>query len=763
MMASQSTEVYAMGCDLEENMYRPLPLLMAFLTSATLAEAREANHLQGAESPYLLQHLYNPVDWYPWGPEALNKARDEDKPIFVSVGYSSCHWCHVMEDESFEDEAIAALLNEHFVSIKIDRESRPDLDEQFMIVTQVLTGGGGWPNTVFLTPGGDPFFAGGYFPPDVFEDVVINVQKAWHDNPAFVSSEATKVTAVVTRFLTQRANAHEVTPDTVGQAVHAVLEQMDIFNGGYGVAPKFPRESLFLFLLDRAERTGDPEALQAVTDMLDGMIKGGIHDHVGGGFHRYAVDPEWHVPHFEKMLYTQALTGRLLVRAWAITGEQHYRRAAQRTFEYVLREMQSPEGGFFSAQDADSLNAAGESVEGAYYVWTPSDLASLGEDAALVRDVFQVARDGDLDGANVLNLAALPDEIAAEHSLAPLDFSTRLKRVLDDMYALRSARSPPFLDRKVVVSWNAMMIETLAEAAYKLERPEYYRAAEDAARFILARMRSDEGFSRIWFEGLTGTPAQLPDYAGLGLAFIALHDYAPGDRPSKAWLHEARTLAAALSVKFGPVDNGLRMTESMEGLSEFIPIDDTEIPSGNALALTLFARLSHRAQAAEIEQDGFVLAAALSGLAVDIPVQRGFALKAIQELQEGETGPIRHVAKGAVRAELRNQRESGEMLIDIQIADGWHINAQETLEDYFIATELLVEQAPGVVVAYPDPVIKSLAFNDKPLALYEGHLQIVAMGAGPADAASSRRAVLTIQACSDDICLQPEELVFTLW
>ena len=746
-----------------ETMFRSLFSLIAFVAIATLAEAREANHLQGADSPYLLQHLYNPVDWYPWGPEALNKAWDENKLIFISVGYSSCHWCHVMEEESFEDEAIAALLNEHFVSIKIDRESRPDLDEQFMVVTQVLTGGGGWPNSVFLTPDGDPFFAGGYFPPDVFEEVVMKVEEAWHDDPAYVSGEAAKVTSAVTRFLTQKAKAREITPDTFHLVVQAILEETDSFYGGYGVAPKFPREPLFLFLLDHAERTGDREVLQAVTDMLDGMIMGGIHDHVGGGFHRYAIDPEWHVPHFEKMLYTQALTGRLLIRAWAITGEQHYRRAAERTLDYVLREMQSPEGGFYSAQDADSLNAGGERVEGAYYIWTPSDLASLGEDAALVRDIFQITRDGDLDGANVLKLAALSDEIAAEHSMAPLDFSMRLNRVLDDMYALRSARPPPFLDQKVVVSWNALMIDTLAEAAYRLERPVYYRAADEAARFILENMRSNEGFNRIWFEGSSGTPAQLPDYAGLGLALIALHDYAPGDRQSKYWLHEAHTLADALRVKFGPVDNGLRMTEAMEGLSEFIPVDDTEIPSGNALALTLFARLTHSALLPEIEQDGFRLAGALSGLAIDIPDQRGFALKAIQELQLGETGSIRHVAKGAVRAALRNNRDLGEILIDIQIADGWHINAHEPLEDYFIATELLLEQTPTVEVEYPDPAIKSLAFNDAPLALYEGNVQIIARGGGSGDAASAHRAVLTIQACSDEICLQPEELVFALW
>ncbi|MCP5074384.1 MAG: thioredoxin domain-containing protein, partial [Rhodobacteraceae bacterium] len=695
-------------------MNRFLPFFIAFLASITLAEAREANHLLGARSPYLLQHLYNPVDWYPWGPEALERARAENKPIFISVGYSSCHWCHVMEEESFENEAIAALLNEHFVSIKIDRESRPDLDEQFMIVTQVLAGGGGWPNSVFLTPEGDPFHAGGYMPPETFMADLFQVRQAWNQDPGLIGAEAAKVTQAVSSYLTRRAEAREITPDVVRAVAESLLPEMDPFNGGFGVAPKFPREALFLFLLDQAGRTGDRWLLQTVTDMLDGMIKGGIHDHVGGGFHRYAVDPEWHLPHFEKMLFTQAMTGRLLVRAWGITGEPRYRRAAERLFDYVLRELRDPGGGFYSSQDADSINSAGEKVEGARYMWTPAELDPLGEDAPLVRDIFQVTEEGDLEGANVLNLAALPKDTAAETGYDADAFTARLDTVLKKMHRLRSVRQAPFLDRKIVVDWNAAMIETLAEAAYRLERPDYRRTAEDAARFILDQMREPEGLNRVWFEGAAAVPAQLSDYAALALALVALHDYAPDKTAATGWLVEALATAGELQARFGAPDNGFRMTETVEGLSDIIPLDDGDIPSANALALTLFARLSHRAQVPEIEQNGFSLAAALSGHALAVPEQRGFALKAIQDLQEGETGPVRYAAKGAVRAELIHDRSTGEVAIALLISDGWHINAHEPLEDYFIATSLTVSRHADLAVEYPVPVVKALSFNDKP-------------------------------------------------
>ena len=721
------------------------------------------NHLIGSQSPYLLQHLYNPVDWYPWGPEALEKAKRENKVIFVSVGYSSCHWCHVMEEESFENDDIAAFLNEHFVSIKIDREVQPGLDEQFMFVTQILTGTGGWPNSVFLTPEGDPFYAGGYFPPDDFMQIISKVHQAWSDAPSFIAREAAKVKTATGEYLTQKATALEVSPAVVAQTVASLLDHMDTFNGGLGVAPKFPREPLFLFLLDHADRTGEPDVLQAVTAMLDGMILGGIHDHVGGGFHRYAVDPDWHMPHFEKMLYTQALSGRLLIRAWDITGEPGYRRAAERLFDYVLRELTHPDGGFYSAQDADSLDANGESVEGAYYTWRPSDLTSLGSDAEFLRDIFQITETGDLDGASVLRLRQHPKELAPDFAVDPKDFTGKLDDLLLEMQTLRSARPAPFLDRKVLVSWNALMISTLAEASYILEDPTYYQAAVRAAEFILSRMNTPEGLKRVYFEVSPDIEGQLPDYASLGLALVALHDYAPDKIAADQWLNEALLLADEIRQRFGSPEHGLRMTENPEGLGVFIPIDDVEIPSGNSLALTLFARLNNRTQNAGIEQDSYRLANALSGNAVAGPEHRGYTIKAIQELQNGETGPLRFAAKGAVKASLNFGRPTGQITVTISMADGWHINSHKPLEDYLIATDLSVNGYPELNVEYPEATHKTLAFNSNPLTLYENELQIVADVPKTATRDAPLQATLSVQACSDEICLQPEEIQFSIW
>lgn len=729
-------------------MTRLLFLVLSLVIAAATASARDANHLQGAKSPYLLQHLTNPVDWYPWGPEALAKARTEGKLIFISVGYSSCHWCHVMEEESFEDEAIAAFLNAHFVSIKIDRETRPDLDEQFMFVTQMLTGTGGWPNSVFLTPEGDPFHAGGYFPPEEFRGVLQKVEQAWRDNPGFINGEARRVTQAVTGYLGRKAEAREVTQTAVDQVAAGILEHMDPFNGGFGVAPKFPREPLFLFLMDHAARTGDAQALREVTAMLDGMILGGIHDHVGGGFHRYAIDPEWHVPHFEKMLYNQALMGRLLVRVWEMTGEDHYHRAATRLFDYVLRDMTGPEGGFFSAQDADSLNAAGEKVEGAYYTWAPDDLAALGPAADEVAEQFQISPEGDLDGGNVLHLLDQPEDLA--------DLDKALSRLME----LRRTRPEPFLDRKILVSWNAMMIATLAEAGWRMKRPDYLQAAEKATRFLLDRMIAEQGLSRVYYEGEVQVAGQLADYAGLALALIALHDHTTDQARAQDWLKRALGLAEEIRKRFGSAETGYRMTETRDGLSDVVPVDDADIPSGNALALTLFARLSQRMQVPEIEQEAYRLAAALSGHALSQPDQRGYALKAIQELQHGQTGPLRHVANGAVRVDLVRDRDNGEILVDIAIAEGWHINAHQPLEDFFIATDLSLAGMPELSVDYPAPEVKTLSFNDTPLALYEGELRL---SVRPGALSGDTRVNLTLQACSDEICLQPETLVFTLW
>ena len=719
------------------------------------APAAGQNRLKDANSPYLLQHADNPVDWYPWGPEALEKARSENRLILVSVGYASCHWCHVMREESFEDEVIAAFLNEHFVAIKIDRERRPDLDEQFMLATQTLTGSGGWPNNVFLTPQGDPFFGGTYIPPDTFKSVLLQLVALWQQDPEALVAEGERVSAALSNYLTRKSEAAELTPERIHAAASAVLDELDPFAGGLGETAKFPRETLFLFLLDEAERSGDDALLSGVTDMLDGMVRGGIHDHVGGGFHRYTVDPNWQVPHFEKMLYNQALTGRLLVRAWRITGEAAYRRAAERTFDYVLRELRAPGGGFYASQDADSAGADGRKDEGLFYLWTAAQLAEAAPDGAQLAELFQVSADGGLEGG-ILVMADDPPVLAELTGRDEAAFYDWLDPRLEALRAARAQRPAPATDEKVLMGWNGAMIATLAEAATTLERPDYLEAASQAARFVLENLKAEDGYARAWFAGRSTTPAQLDDYAAFGLGLVALHDHAGSVAERAAWLAHARAMADAIETHFGAPDDGFRMNAAPEGFSAIIPIEDREMPAGNALALRLFAALANRMAAPELERSATRLAAALGGLALEDAVQRAGLLQGAQVLRLGETGPIRYAAAGAVRVQMQPGAETVRFNIDI--APGWHINAHEPLEDYFIPTGLRIGARVVPADAFPAPLVKPLGFNPEPLALYERSLTLEA---GVMEGENA--ATLTLQACSDEICLEPEELRFTLW
>jgi uncharacterized protein len=721
-------------------------VLVLFLLPMT---GHAQNHLQGAQSPYLLQHLDNPVDWYPWGAEALAKAKAEQKMIFVSVGYSACHWCHVMEEESFENPEIAAYLNQHFVSVKIDREERPDLDEQFMMVTQLAVGAGGWPNSVFLTPDAKPFYGDTYLPPEIFTQVLNQMTDLWDHQPEVLDGEAFKIGSQLEILMAQQATRTTLAPEYFHEVATLMLGEMDPFNGGIGSGNKFPREPLFLFLMDQAERRGDADILAAVTDLLDGMILGGIHDQVGGGFHRYSVDPSWHVPHFEKMLYTQALTGRLLIRAWAATKQPHYKRAAERLFDFTLRELHDPAGGFYSALDADSINAAGEFLEGAFYTWTPQELGLLAEGAQTITDLFQLSQNGELDGRNVLNLAALP--------------STAQYATIDPMLATllveRDKRKRPFKDRKILLAWNAEMIATMAEASFRLNRRDLFEHAANAARFILSNMQNPDGLNRVYYAGKSSTKAQLPDYAAFGLALVALHDFDPNPDQRVAWLAAAVDIGTQIQTRFGSAEAGYFMTENGDGITRIIPVDDTELQAGNAQALALFARLKNRANTPKTFREGTSLNSTMSGFASEIPDQRATALTAIEDFQLQQTGPIRYRSEGNVRV-VMTQTAPEEFKITLAMKPGWHVNSTTPLEDYFIPTSVGVENAELEAARFPDAKIKSLGFNEKPLSLFEGQIEITGKITRTAAAATLS---FGFQACSDELCLQPEILTFTLW
>ncbi len=723
---------------------RILALIALLFTSPLAAGERAPNHLLGEGSPYLLQHLYNSVDWYPWGEAAFAKARAEDKPIFLSVGYASCHWCRVMAEESFEDPEVGAFLNENFISIKMDREERPDLDEQFMLVTQTATGGGGWPNSVFLTPEGAPFYGGGYFPRDTFLEVLGELNRLWLEDSTSIEGTAQALGDVVREYLSRKARARPLTRELANAVAQRMLTQMDDFNGGFGVAPKFPQESRLLYLLDQAERNVDSALLEAVQLAATGMVNGGIHDQAGGGFHRYAVDNEWAEPHFEKMLYNQALISRLLTRLNGLQATPAYARAAMRTFDYVLRDMQASAGGFFASEDADSLNEAGEYVEGFYYTWTPERLrAATGDEADFLLNALNIAENGPFDGESTLRIIG---DVADQ---------TRLDAGLETLRLARMARTRPHIDQKILMGWNAEMIISLVAGAAAFDQPAYLAAAQKSARFIMKNMQNGEGYFRAYIAGAASIPAQLPDYTGFGRALVALHDA----DPEGGWLPEAQRIARYMRAHFLEENGVFRMKEIPEGLGPFVQMDDGEVPSGNAQAQWLLTALARRGVEVDFIQHAAALADALSGHALTFPEQRAAALAAVDAQNRGDTGPLRAVANGAVRVQARLNRAAGKVDFTIAVAEGWHINAHVPLEDYFIPTELQVNGTPLGAEAYPEPLVTTLAFNSTtPLALYDGALILSAPLA-----AGANEVVLVLQACSDEICLAPQELRFSYW
>ena len=444
------------------------------------------NRLAGETSPYLLQHKDNPVDWFPWGPEALEKAKQEDRPIFLSIGYSACHWCHVMEHESFEDPQTAEVMNALFVSIKVDREERPDLDSIYMQAVQTLTGRGGWPMSVFLTPAGQPFYGGTYYPPDdrhgmpSFTKVLMAVADAYQNKRSDVTDTAGQLTSRLQPAAVQ--GTEMLTVDLLQQACQSAKAQFEPAHGGFGSAPKFPQPMTLEFLLRCWARFGDSEALRMATFTMQKMARGGMYDQVGGGFHRYSTDAFWLVPHFEKMLYDNALLSRVYVQAAQATGEPFYRRIAEETFDYVLKEMTHPSGAFYSTQDADS-----EGHEGKFFVWTPVQTAALlGEDdARVVNHYYGATEAGNFEGRNIFHVPSDASKAAADLGMPEQAVLAIVERARARLYAAREERVHPGLDDKVLTSWNGLMLRSLAEGAAALGRDDYLQAAVKNAAFLL--------------------------------------------------------------------------------------------------------------------------------------------------------------------------------------------------------------------------------------------------------------------------------------
>ena len=553
-----------------------------------------ANRLANETSPYLLQHANNPVDWYAWGHEALERSKKEDKPILLSIGYSACHWCHVMERESFENEAIAALMNQNFINIKVDREERPDLDSVYMEAVQMLTGSGGWPMTVFLTPEGKPFYGGTYFPPvdsmnmPGFPRLLQSISEAYQTN----RGEIERVTGQLVEQLGRSSQLEKgITPlsaEILHQAYSTLAANFDYQNGGFGSAPKFPQPMTPEFLLRYYHHGYNQRALEMVEMTLEKMAHGGMYDQIGGGFHRYSTDAYWLVPHFEKMLYDNALLSKLYLHGYQLTQRGLYRRICEETLDYVLREMTDLQGGFYSAQDADS-----EGEEGKFFVWTSQEIRDVlgGEDAKIFGDFFGVTEGGNFEGNSILNRRPNEGQFAEQHGISLEELITILTRSKQKLLAVRDQRIHPLLDDKVLAGWNGLMLRSFAEAGAALGRQDYLDAASNNASFLLDEMRLEGRLLRTWREGQAKLLGYLEDYSCVADGLLALHEATLEPH----WLFEAITLADQMIDLFW--DEGVGGFYDTGKDHETLVIRPRDIfdnaqPSGSSVASDVLLKLS---------------------------------------------------------------------------------------------------------------------------------------------------------------------------
>ncbi len=552
------------------------------------------NRLIHETSPYLLQHAHNPVDWYPWGEEALERAKAEDKPILLSIGYSACHWCHVMERESFENEAIAALMNESFVNIKVDREERPDLDAIYMEAVQMMTGSGGWPMTVFLTPDGRPFYGGTYFPPvdyhnmPGFPRLLLGISQTYKEQKGEVDRATEQITSQMGRSAQLGQGNMPLTEELLHQAYSALASGFDYQNGGIGAAPKFPQPMTLELLLRYHHRGYSERALEMVNLTLERMARGGIYDQIGGGFHRYSTDAIWLVPHFEKMLYDNAQLAGLYLHTYLVSGDPLHRRITEETLDYILREMTGPQGGFYSAQDADS-----EGEEGKFFVWTPDELtAVLGEgEGKLIGGYWGMTDAGNFEGKTILNVPQEAASFAQELGLSLEDLENRIERAKTALREVRDRRVHPLLDDKVLASWNGLTLRALAEAGAALGRADYIEAAVNNAEFLLSTLKPEGRLLRTYRDGQAKLLGYLEDYAFVADGLLALYEATLWPR----WLGEATALADSMVELFWDEAQGAFYDTATDHEALLVrPRDvfDNAQPCGGSVASGLLLRLS---------------------------------------------------------------------------------------------------------------------------------------------------------------------------
>jgi len=764
----------------------------------------EFNRLIHEKSPYLLQHARNPVDWFPWGREAFEKAKSEGKPVFLSIGYSTCHWCHVMERESFENEDVAKVLNEYYICIKVDREERPDIDEIYMNATQLITGRGGWPNSLWLLPDGRPWYGGTYFPPEDFsgrpgfKTLLLRLAEFWRTRQDEVEAQANKLSDVMNQLSSGQyaKSAGEPTRDLVQRALGDLRTSFDVRLGGFGGAPKFPPHGSLNLILYEYGTTQDASLLKLATRTLDAMAEGGIRDHVGGGFHRYSTDARWLLPHFEKMLYDNAQLARAYVNAYLITGNDNYRETAVEVYEWALREMSDEHGGFFSAYDADS-----EGVEGKFYLWGRDEIVSiLGEDegelfcrAYNIKDEgnFQEEATGEVTGTNIPHLQGSWDEIATAENIPLEEIRSRLKSDKEKLREHRAHRIWPHLDDKVLTSWNGLMISSLAFAGRHLNETRYTVAAERAADFLLTAMQKDGRLLRTYRDGEAKLNAYLDDYAFLADGLLELYEVTEDTRR----LEQAKALMGVLHDHYwdGTTGGFFFTSEDHEDLlTRSKDPTDKAIPSGNGMAAKTLVRLgiltgekSYLDTAKSIFEafNGLMQQASRSTESLILAlamyfdtISSGAMREDIERITSDFDGdkPDAYVGESPVSAAIFLSRlraapgETFSAAIKLIIDEGWHINSGKPLQEYLKPTMISLEDNPAVSmgeISYPDGKEVTFPFNAEPLSVYEDDVWLrvpLTIGKKAKDGSVQLDFGIRIQPCNEQSCRAPRTLLLSI-
>lgn len=708
------------------------------------------NRLMLESSPYLQQHAHNPVNWYSWSEEAFHAARGQNKPIFLSIGYSTCHWCHVMEEESFEHLEIAAYLNQNFISIKVDREQLPDIDNTYILAASMLSGQTGWPLNAFLTPEGAPFYASTYFPPTQFHQLIKEVSQRWSSQEVELRETGTAVLDAIQKITTNKQLSKQPIAEVSKSAVHEWVNIADEMQGGFGIAPKFPNEPTLLFLLQYSVQAQDTILLEHIRDTLNAMQQGGIFDQIGGGFHRYTIDPSWLIPHFEKMLYNQAQMLRVYLQGYQITGDPLYRRTAVTTLDYLRNVMREENGLYHSATDADS-----EGEEGKYFLWEKSEFSSIlsPEELAIALKFYGFNEGTNFDGKNILFLPKAIPEFVVEHRYPISSFFSTLNTINKKLLKARNTRIPPHKDDKIITAWNSMVIRSLVDAYLILGDKKYLEDARYSAEALWQKHYRPDGLLRDSRSGSLGKLASLEDYAHFGIANIRLYDLTD----ELKWLERSITLAQEMNAIFWDESTTSFFTSRNDTLLPLRAKDrgDGAVPAASSVAFELLNHLSYRQPDQRYDIQAKQLIAALSGNIAGSPMQYSYLLKAIEERKAG-TDNIQYGAQGALKAEFTKKPYG--YLLSLSLKPGWHINANLPGHPKLIGSQLSADWIKEV--KYPKSQQKSVSFTEQPIQLYGDNSAFVII---PSENKKLLGQLLafTFQACSNQQCLAPETLYFS--